>query len=148
MDWFPSLATFAEIKVSAERIIDGRDITPLLTGETDDVPDADSGAALNTALPLNRRWDPPGEYAPLVTRDEYLDAFFYHGSQGALAAVRSGPWKLNLNPRLTLYNLVEDPGEKKPVRNSAIIKKLRGMVIMFQEEMRHDTRPGGDASSG
>jgi arylsulfatase A-like enzyme len=148
MDWFPSLATFAEIKVSAERIIDGRDITPLLTGETDDVPDADSGAALNTALPLNRRWDPPGEYAPLVTRDEYLDAFFYHGSQGALAAVRSGPWKLNLSPRLTLYNLVEDPGEKKPVRNSAIIKKLRGMVIMFQEEMRHDTRPGGDASSG
>ncbi|MDB4473879.1 sulfatase [Opitutaceae bacterium] len=144
MDWFPSLATFAEIKVSDERIIDGRDITPLLTGETNDVPDADSGAALNTALPLNRRWDPPGEFEPLVTRDEYLDAFFYHGSHGALAAVRSGAWKMHLNPRLTLYNLVEDPGEKKAVRNSAIIRKLRGMVIMFQEEMRHDTRSGGD----
>ena len=147
MDWFPSLATFGQIKVSSERIIDGRDITPLLKGETDDVPDADSGAALNSGAPLHRRWDPPGEFEPLVTRDEYLDAFFYHGSQGALAAVRSGPWKMYLNPRLTLYNLVDDPGEKKPVRNSTILRKLRGMVIMFQNEMRLDARAAGDSFS-
>ncbi|GAB5562580.1 MAG: sulfatase [Synoicihabitans sp.] len=144
MDWFPSLATFAQIKVSEKRVIDGRDITPLLTGATDDVPDADSGAALNSAAPLQRRWDPPGEFESLVTRDEYLDAFFYHGAQGALAAVRSGPWKMYLNPRLTLYNLVEDPGEKKPVRNATLLRKLRGMTILFQEEMRRDARPAGD----
>ena len=144
MDWFPSLATLANIKISSNRIIDGRDITPLLQGKSDDVPSADSGAALNSDAPLRRRWAPPGEFEPLVTRDEYLDAFFYHGSQGALAAVRSGPWKMYLNPSLTLYNLEDDPGEKKPVRDAAILRKLRGMIIMFQNEMRLDSRPAGD----
>lgn len=147
MDWFPSLATLAHIRVSSDHIIDGRDITPLLTGKTDDVPSADSGAALNSDAPLRRRWAPPGEFEPLITRDEYLDAFFYHGSQGALSAVRSGPWKMYLNPSLTLYNLDDDPGEKKPVRDGTILRKLRGMVIMFQHEMRLDSRPAGDTLS-
>lgn len=144
MDWFPSLATLARIKVSSDRIIDGRDITPLLKGETDIVPSASSGMALNSDAPLHRRWSPAGEWAQLMTRDEYLDAFFYHGSQGALAAVRSGPWKLYLNPTLTLYNLADDPGETKPLRNRDILRKLRGMAITFQEEMRRDSRPAGD----
>lgn len=144
MDWFPSLATLANIKVSSDRVIDGRDITPLLKGETDAVPSASSGMALNSDAPLRRRWSPPGEWAKLMTRDEYLDAFFYHGSQGALAAVRSGPWKLYLNPNLTLYNLADDPGERKSVRDRDLLRKLRGMAILFQEEMRLDTRPAGD----
>lgn len=144
MDWFPSLASLANIKVDQERIIDGRDITPLLKGETDIVPAASSRMALNSDAPLRRRWAPAGEWADLMTQDEYLNAFFYHGSQGALAAVRSGPWKLYLNPGLTLYNLVEDPGEKKPVRDRDALRKLRGMAILFQEEMRLDARPAGD----
>ena len=52
-----------------------------------------------------------------------------------------------LNPRLTLYNLVDDPGETQPVRNSTILRKLRGMVIMFQNEMRLDARAAGDSFS-
>jgi arylsulfatase A len=144
MDWFPSLATMAGIEVPDKLVIDGRDITPLLKGETDVVPDAGSGLALNNDAPLNRRWNPPGEWAELVSRAEYLNAFFYHGSQGALSAVRSGDWKLYLNPSLTLYNLASDPGETEPVRNSTMLRKLRGMAILFQEEMRLDARPAGD----
>ena len=34
MDWYPTLATFAGIKVPEGRVIDGRDISPLLKGET------------------------------------------------------------------------------------------------------------------
>ena len=144
MDWFPSLASFANIKVNQERIIDGRDIMPLLKGESNIVPSASSGMALNSDTPLRRRWSPAGEWADLMTRDEYLEALFYHGSQGALAEVRSGPWKLSLNPGLTLYNLVDYPGEKKLVRDRDTLRKLRGMVIMFQEGMRLDARPAGD----
>ena len=44
--------------------------------------------SLNASVPLRRRWDPPGEWQPLIHRNEYNDAFFYHGSHGALAAVR------------------------------------------------------------
>ena len=144
MDWFPSLATLAGIKVEEDRTIDGRDITPLLKGETEIVPDAGQGSALNTGIPLRRRWAPPYEWDILMTREEYLNAFFYHGSQGALSAVRWQNWKLYLNPSITLYDLEKDPGERKPIQNRDLSRKLRGMVILFQEEMRLDTRPGGD----
>ena len=49
-------------------------------------------------------------------------------------------WKLYLNPSLQLYDLEDDPGETKPVRNA---RKLRGMAILFQEEMRDHARPVG-----
>lgn len=144
MDWFPSLATLANIKVDEDRTIDGRDITPLLKGETDIVPAAGQGSALNTGIPLRRRWAPPDEWDILITREEYLNTFFYHGSQGALSAVRWKNWKLYLNPTLRLYDLEKDPGEKKRLVNRDISRKLRGMAILFQEEMRLDSRPAGD----
>ena len=145
MDWYPTLATFAKINVPEDRVIDGRDISPLLTGETEIVPTPDMQKSLNASVPLRRRWNPPGEWASLITRSEYNNAFFYHGSQGALAAVRWRNWKLFLNPRLQLYNLAQDPGESRLVRNRAITRKLRGMAVLFQEEMRLDARPAGEA---
>ncbi|MEE2639472.1 MAG: alpha/beta fold hydrolase [Planctomycetota bacterium] len=144
MDWFPTLSTFAGIRVPEQRIIDGRDISPLLKGETEFVPGPGLRKSLNADIPFRRRWDPPGEWKELVKRHEYNDAFFYHGSQGSLAAVRWKNWKLNLNPGLLLYDLSQDPGEKKPLRKPEMIRKLRGMAILFQEEMRLDARPGGD----
>jgi arylsulfatase A-like enzyme len=146
MDWYPTLATFAGIQVPEDRIIDGRDISPLLKGETRIVPHPGMKKSLNASVPLRRRWNPPGEWAPLIHRNEYNDAFFYHGSQGALAAVRWRNWKLYLNPSLQLYDLAKDPGESKLVRNQAIARKLRGMAILFQEEMRLDARPAGEVS--
>jgi arylsulfatase A-like enzyme len=128
------------------RVIDGRDISPLLKGKVDDVPSPTSNMSLNTDLPLRRTWDPPGEWEPLFTREEYINAFFYHGSHGALSAVRSGQWKLFLNPSLVLYDLEKDPGERKQVRNGQVTRKLRGMAIMFQDEMRRDARPAGKVS--
>jgi hypothetical protein len=92
-------------------------------------------------VPLRRPWDPPGEWADLVTQDEYLNAFFYHGSEGQLAAVRCGRWKLMLSPAMQLYDLETDPGESKPVRDPAIQRKLRGMAVLFQEEMSRSARP-------
>ena len=143
MDWYPTLATFAGISVPAGRVIDGRDISPLLKGESARVPPPEMKASLNAELPLRRRWNPPGEWSEMIQRNEFNDAFFYHGSHGALAAVRWQQWKLQLHPGLTLYDLENDPGESKPVRNRQISRKLRGMAILFQEEMRLDARPAG-----
>jgi arylsulfatase A-like enzyme len=145
MDWYPTLATFAGIEVPKDRVIDGRDISPLLKGESQIVPPPGMKQSLNASVPLRRRWNPPGEWAPVINRGEYNDAFFYHGSQGSLAAVRWSNWKLYLNPSLQLYDLAEDPGESKLVRNQEITRKLRGMAIMFQEEMQLDARPAGEA---
>jgi arylsulfatase A-like enzyme len=146
MDWYPTLATFAEIPIPEGVVLDGRDISPLLAGETQTVPRPEERRSLNAEVPLRRPWDPPGEWADIVSRDEFLSAFFYHGSLGELAAVRWGPWKMRLNPDIALYNLRDDPGETTPVRNANVIRKLRGMVFLFQEEMRTGSRPAGDAS--
>lgn len=147
MDWFPTLATMAEIAVPDELVIDGRDITPLLKGESEIVPSAEHGNSLNSAVPLRRRWEPPGEWSALIQREEFNDAFFYHGSQGELAAVRWQAWKLFLNPTLQLFDLENDPGELRPVRNPEMARKLRGMAVLFQNEMRLDARPAGEASA-
>ncbi|MEM7391845.1 MAG: alpha/beta fold hydrolase [Verrucomicrobiota bacterium] len=147
MDWYPTLATFAGIEVPGDRVIDGRDISPLLKGETKFVPAPGLKKSLNASVPLRRRWNPPGEWAPLIKRHEYNDAFFYHGSHGALAAVRWRNWKLYLNPSLQLFDLAKDPGESEPLRNGVVARKLRGMAILFQEEMRLDARPAGAAAT-
>lgn len=145
MDWYPTLATFAGIEVPQGHVIDGRDISPLLKGETKFVPAPGLKKSLNATVPLRRRWEPAREWASIINRSEYNDAFFYHGSQGALAAVRWRNWKLYLNPSLQLYDLLEDPAESKLVRNQEITRKLRGMAILFQDEMRLDARPAGQA---
>jgi arylsulfatase A len=144
MDWYPTFATFAGVTVPEGRVIDGRDITALLRGRCKTVPSAMSGLSLNTAVPLRRPWKPAGEWQGVVSQDEYHRAFFYHGSQGSLAAVRWENWKLQLNPNPQLFDLEKDPGETKPVRNSKVIKKLRAMAILFHEEMRTSTRPAGE----
>ena len=146
MDWFPTLASLANIKVPESLVIDGRDISPVLLGDTASVPAAGMKKSINAALPLNRRWDPDGEWAPLIQRHEYNDAFFYHGSEGTLAAARWKNWKLTINPNLTLYDLQKDPSESTPVRNREVMRKLRGMVVLFQEEMRLDAREAGIAT--
>ena len=116
-------------------MLDGRDLTPLLVGKTDTIPQPGSGQSLNVGVPLRRPWNPPREWAALFSQEEYLNAFFYHGAEGQLAAVRSGKWKLTLSPSLQLFDLSADPGESRPVRNGAVTRKLRGMTIMFQEEL-------------
>ncbi len=143
MDWYPTLASLAGLAVPEGRVIDGRDISPLIRGETDQVPAPGQMKSLNASVPLRRRWNPPAVWKRLISRDEYNDAFFYHGSHGALAAVRWQKWKLYLNPSLELYDLSADPGETKQVRNGPISRKLRGMAILFQEEMQLDARPAG-----
>lgn len=143
MDWYPTFATFAGVKVPDGRVIDGRDISALLTGKTNTVPSARSKLSLNVSVPLRRQWDPAGEWEGVISQEEYHNAFFYHGSQGALAAVRWDKWKLQLNPDYTLYNLEKDPGETKRVHNPAITRKLRGMAVLFQEEMQDTARPVG-----
>ena len=141
MDWYPTLASFAGVKIPADHpVIDGRDLGDWLTGGKQ--------KALNRDVPNRRRWKPPLEWSPLFSRQEYQDAFFYHGSQGALAAVRSGKWKLFLNPAPMLYDLEADPGERQPVRNGPVSRKLRGMAVMFQEEMSRDARQAGFVEQG
>ncbi len=136
MDWYPTLASLAGISIPEGVVLDGRDLSSLLIGETNTIPAFNKDISLNAEIPLRREFQLAREWENVFTREEYLNAFFYHGSHGALAAVRSGKWKLALHPDLKLYNLEKDPGEHVPVNNREIKTKLRGMVVQFQLEMR------------
>ena len=146
MDWFPTAATMAGIELPEEMVIDGRDLAPMIKGESRVVPAPGLKQSLNGTVPLRRSWDPPYEWDQLIKRHEYNDAFFYHGSEGTLAGVRWKQWKLVLTPSLQLFDLQTDPGESVPVRNGEMLRKLRGMAILFQQEMMRDSRPPGIAS--
>lgn len=143
MDWYPTLASLAGIKVPEGRIIDGRDMSYFLQGKTDTIEITANGGPLNASVPLRRPWNPGNDWEDTISRKDYLNAFFYHGSTGSLAAVRLGKWKLHMNPGLTLYDLEADPGEQKPLRGGDMRWTLRGMSIIFQEEMRTGSRPAG-----
>ncbi len=135
MDWYPTLASLAGISIPGDVILDGRDLSAMLLGEADGIPAFDAAVSLNATVPLRRAFALDFEWSGIFSREEYLNAFFYHGSHGALAAVRSGKWKLSLHPNLTLFDLGADPGERSPVNNWKIKTKLRGMVVQFQREM-------------
>ena len=148
LDWFPTLATAAGIKISKDHpIIDGRDLWPHMTGKSKGIPSPSAGISLNADIPLSRRWEQGLEWQKYFDRDDYLNAFFYHGSHGELAAVRSGKYKMFLNPQLTIYDLEADPGESKAFRGPEVLGKLRGMAVMFQEEMSRDARQAGEGRS-
>ncbi|MCH1409176.1 MAG: sulfatase-like hydrolase/transferase [Verrucomicrobiales bacterium] len=134
MDWFPTLASFAGIEVTLDRALDGRDLSGRLTGGRVE--------AINAKVENSREINIPKEWSELFTERDYRDAFFYHGAEGALSAVRSGDLKLMLSPSLALYDLSKDPSENKPMRSKES-RRLRGMAILFQEEMRQDGRPVG-----
>jgi len=145
LDWLPTLATAAGIRIPVEHpVIDGRDLWPMMTGESEGIPAPSANASLNADVPLRRRWEQGLEWQEYFNRDDYLNAFFYHGSQGALSAVRSGNYKMNLHPTLAVYDLEKDPKESKPIRQRALLRKLRGMAVMFQEEMSRDARKAGE----
>lgn len=56
MDWYPTLASLAGISVPEEVVLDGRDLSSLLSGETDDIPLYQRNVSLNAEIPLRRKF--------------------------------------------------------------------------------------------
>ena len=108
-DFLPTFASLAGVELNPDIKIDGKDLSPLLKGETKESP--------------HEAW------------------YYYKGTK--LMAVRSGPWKLALEPQSIgmgfseqpgdirtggrLYNLDGDIGEKTDVatENPEIVQRLR-----------------------
>ena len=106
MDLLPTIAKLAGTEAPKDRVMDGVDIAPLLTGATFD---------LNGTRPLVGVNDKPG----LLQREVFC---YYRGTE--LFAARLGPWKAHFitqaaygEPKPTphetplLFNVEADPGE-------------------------------------
>ncbi|MCP5535513.1 MAG: sulfatase [Akkermansiaceae bacterium] len=116
MDLLPTFAKLAGAGIPDDRVIDGKDIWPVLSGNGD---------------------------AP-------HEAFFYH-KKNALAAVRSGNWKLHVKGRkpVALYNLATDIGEKKNLLrdNPEVVARLQGYISDFEKELAQNSRPAASVEN-
>jgi arylsulfatase A-like enzyme len=111
-DWYPTLLAAAGLPAMPQQHADGASLLPLLGGET--------------ALP----------------RDAIFWHYPHYSNQGDTPAssVRAGDWKLIEffeDGRLELYNLREDPGERRNVAASQrdIVQRLHGRLVRWRAEV-------------
>lgn len=124
IDILPTVAGLAGARMPADRVIDGRDIWPLLKGEP--------GAKTPHDAFYFFRGSPPGK--PPV-----------------LAAIRAGNWKLHLKQNgdeftgTELYNLEEDVGEKfdRAALYPDVVRSLAANAQQFYRKLVTEIRPLG-----
>ena len=126
MDLLPTFARLAEAELPSDRVLDGRDLWPLLTGESD---------------------QSPHEYF-------YFFAGSGPGLPPRLQGIRKGRHKLRLRPGPDgeliadqLFDLLADAGEKFDIseRHEQLVEELVGQGRAFVAELRAATRPLGDS---
>ena len=122
IDFLPTFAMAAGIGLPKDRVIDGRNLLPLLTGANKDGPH-EYFYYFDTAL----------QYTPEQGRPV---------NNSNLLAVRAGRWKLHLASN-ELYDLQSDIGETRDVsaRQPEVVKRLREASAKFLSELRARIRP-------
>ena len=122
LDFLPTFAAAASIKLPTDRTIDGRNLLPLLTGATQQSPH-EHFYYFDTAI----------QYTPETGRPV---------SNSNLRAIRSGRWKLHLSTN-SLYDLQSDIGESKDVagRHPELVETLKQSAAKFVTELRANIRP-------
>ncbi len=124
MDILPTFAGLAGADLPTDRVLDGRDLWPLLSGATDESP------------------------------HEYFYFFAGRGRQGEtrMQGIRKGRYKLRLaaeaNGQLVageLYDLYADAAEKFDIssRHSNLVEQLLAQARAFLTELEQSTRPLG-----
>ncbi len=114
MDLLPTIAAWCGVPVASDRMIDGRDVRGLLTGDSAD-----------SAMPTGDEW-----------------SFLYYTSRGELAGIRRGRWKLLLESN-ALYDLDVDPSEAWDLSSEhpELIASLRTQAESMDREIEAAARP-------
>lgn len=134
MDLMPTIARLSGAKIPEEKVIDGYDIWPILSGQADaESPYNDN--PLYFYLDDNLQAVRLGPWKLHIPHN-YLGVE-KAGSGGDVGEYKAG--KIGLS----LYNLEEDPGETQNVaqENLKIVEQLRGLIEQGRQEL-------GDATTG
>jgi arylsulfatase A-like enzyme len=136
MDLMPTIARLAGTHEPMDRIIDGRNILPLMLG----TPGAKSPREAffyyqkHETSPMGVRW---GKWKLLKEGPRF------HGERDA-----AGKWRERKSPMpLELYDLEADIGETANVAdaNPDVVRKMLAMLDAFDAEVKAHTRPAGPA---
>ena len=157
MDLLPTLTKLAGGDVPTDRVIDGKDIWPLLTGK----PDAKSpheaiyylrgrgvegirvGDWKYLVGEASNKEDPKLE-VELTAEEQKLP----RKERKALIKERSKTASQKPEPTSVLYNLSDDIGEQNNLiaKHPEIVARLKKQMEVFRNELRENTRPAGVAS--
>jgi len=138
MDLLPTLTKLAGGKVPHDRVIDGRDIWPLICG----APDAKSPHdAIYYLRGRNVQAIRMGEWKYRIASKEKRTSKESRRQSDSNELTKSG----NVE---TLYNVNEDIGETNNLifQHPDIVARLKKQMEMFHQELRDNTRPAADAS--
>lgn len=125
IDLLPTFAKLAGVDVAKDRVLDGRDITPLMF-------DPKSGAARDTHLYFTAN-----QTVAAIRQGDWK--LFLANPQGQKNAAPSGP---------VLYNLASDPREMKDVaaEHADVVAKLKEEAARREAEIKEHRRPAGKLS--
>ncbi|MBX3180238.1 MAG: sulfatase [Candidatus Hydrogenedentes bacterium] len=134
MDLYPTFAAIAGAALPADRAIDGKDILPVLRGETAESPHEFLYFYVQSEFQAIRQ-GPWKLHLPHVYRSIEGEP----GSGGMPA-----PYVQKETP-LALFNLESDIGEQRDVSGAHpdIVDRLQAAADAFIEEMKRDARPAG-----
>ena len=121
IDMMPTLARLAGTTEPKDRVIDGHDIWPMITGE--------QGAR----------------------SEKDKTGFYYYGNGSRLQAVRLGKWKLRrAGQGPELYDLEADIGEQNNLadKEPAMVERLSAMMRKFDADLKAHQRPAGMEGGG
>ncbi|MBI5772508.1 MAG: sulfatase [Verrucomicrobia bacterium] len=113
LDVLPTLARLTGGYAPTDRVIDGKDFSPLLLGV-------------------------PGARSP---RESFYSLYGYNTNR--LESIRSGPWKLHLKPPPQLFNLDADLGETADVaeKNPDVVARLLKLADSLRADLAKNSRP-------
>ncbi|WP_372796656.1 sulfatase [Pontiella sp.] len=129
MDLFPTFGKLAGAEMPTDRVIDGRDIWPLLTEQA--------------ATPHEAFFYYKGNQLKAVRSGKWK---LHFGRAQGKASARRG--KGSSSPIMALYDLDADMGEKTNVLAShpEVVERLRLYAASFEEELAKNRRPAGVAA--
>ncbi|MDO5980041.1 sulfatase [Flavivirga spongiicola] len=123
----------------------------------------------NTSMPRMNPMDGQDIWPLLTKKDKITSKPFFFVKGNEVQAVRDGKWKLHLPHKyrvtlvkgnnglvgkqdnfggtieLSLYNIEKDPAESRNLagKNPKIVKRLRGLIEAFKEDLEQNSRPAG-----
>jgi len=126
MDIFPTFARLIGSDMPTDRVIDGKDIWPLMTDS-------------NAKTPHKAYYYYRGSYGEFQTGDD---------TSATLTGVRSGPWKLHLgrDGKWSMYNLETDVGEEMDCSKQN--PKVRERLEKLLDQARADLGDKGIRGTG